>query len=358
MNKAPAGSLAPFFSELRRMPMTYSYKPVFMLALLNLADEAGTARLADITDYCIRFYEERRRRGLIPEKPDSIFAREIEGYMKAAAQKIVEKNPLEAFEKKGFVVWDKVKRRVGLSPAVWAALDDEGKKKAEKLCREALTRYYGRFAGEIRRNPRIRNIIFDMGNVLIRFEPGRYAAEALEDPEEQRLLLEELFRGPEWVAMDRGALDEKGAIEAVCRRLPAEPERVREAVPKLLATWHQSLPHVEGIEALVRDVKKAGYGAYILSNVSRRYHEFAGGLPAIEVFDGQFISADYGLLKPDPAIFVKFCEVFGLEPETCLFIDDAPANVEAATRTGMEGVVFHGDAGRLREKLRSRGIAV
>lgn len=202
-------------------------------------------------------------------------------------------------------------------------------------------------------NKMIKNIVFDMGNVLLKFEPGRYAAMFTETPADAELLAEELFKNHEWVAMDRGSLTEEQVVASVCLRLP---ERLHEAVRQTMDYWPKDMPAVEGMGDIIRALKAAGYGIYLLSNTSERYRQFSLGIPAIERFDGQFISVEYGLLKPERAIFESFCETFRLDPKECLFIDDSPVNIEAAIRFGMEGYVFHGKAEKLKDYLKKRGL--
>ena len=107
--------------------------------------------------------------------------------------------------------------------------------------------------------------------------------------------------------------------------------------------------------ALACDLKNAGYDLYLLSNAARQ-HAYWHDVPGNQWFSGTFISADYHLLKPEAAIYQAFFEKFGLKPEECLFIDDTPANIEASENAGMRGIIFHGDAARLRRQLTELGI--
>ena len=68
-------------------------------------------------------------------------------------------------------------------------------------------------------------------------------------------------------------------------------------------------------------------------------------------FDGTFISADYGILKPDKQIFRLFCEKFSVTPSECVFIDDTAVNIESAAEEGFAGLVFNGNAEELKREL-------
>lgn len=193
-----------------------------------------------------------------------------------------------------------------------------------------------------------KNIVFDMGNVLLQYQPERFVARHTNDPTTQKLLVQELFSDAEWVGMDRGSVTEAEAYEAVSKRLPAE---LHPTLKSLLETWFRDFLPMPGMSTLVEDLKSRGHKLYILSNAGQRYYEYRHQIPGIELFDGEFISSDHGMLKPSPLIYETFCKTFELEPETCIFIDDSAANVEVARSSGMTALVFHGDIDRLKKAL-------
>lgn len=199
----------------------------------------------------------------------------------------------------------------------------------------------------------IRNIVFDMGGVLISFDAQRYTARFVPDPADYELIHRELFRSVEWIRMDRGSITDEEAVACVCRRLP---ERLHQAVADILEHWHQDIPPLDGVYDLVEELKGKGYGIYLLSNTCTRFHSFRKSIPALRFFDGEFISADCHLVKPEPGIYLRFLEQFSLRPEECVFIDDVPLNIEAAIRCGFYGLVYHGDPARLRRELRALGV--
>ena len=111
---------------------------------------------------------------------------------------------------------------------------------------------------------------------------------------------------------------------------------------------------------LLKDLKEAGYDMYLLTNASLRHHVYWPKCDAAEFFpeDHIFLSADWKLLKPSLEYFETAVKHFGLNREECLFIDDAPANAEAAIFCGIDAIVFNGSHEELREKLRTRGIQI
>ena len=195
-----------------------------------------------------------------------------------------------------------------------------------------------------------------MGNVLIRFDPSLFIErEGITDPEDRRLILDELFNSVEWAQMDRGILEEKTAEPFILERFP---ERLHPTVSNLLHHWAIPGDEFTGMRELVADLKNAGYGLFLLSNASTAQHRYWPLFPVSRYFDGKLVSCDVKVVKPMREIYQIFTDRFLLDPEECLFIDDAPANVAAAITCGWNGIVFHQDAAQLRRKMRQFGIRI
>ena len=201
----------------------------------------------------------------------------------------------------------------------------------------------------------IKNIVFDMGNVIIRFDPELFMVRLGLAEEDRKLLKRELFVSLEWSRMDRGSLTDEEAAEIVCRRVP---ERLHDAVRRLVGMWDRPILPVEGMYELVEELEDMGYGIYLLSNASFRQHDYWPRVPASKFFDGTLISADVKLVKPQPEIYRLLCDKFSLLPEECVFIDDSTSNAEGAYFCGINALVFHGDAHEMRLKLNELGVKV
>ena len=200
----------------------------------------------------------------------------------------------------------------------------------------------------------ISNLIFDMGGVLIRWNPRKMLEAYHLTPEQEEILDRELFHSVEWIQMDRGTRSGEETVEAVCGRVP---EALREAVRTLVLSWHQRyLEPVPQMAELLRELKGKGCRIYLLSNASTALRTYFPRIPGSECFEGLLVSAEEQLLKPSHEIYERLYEKFDLKPEECFFIDDSPANVEGALMTGMRGTVFYGDVSRLRRELRQVGI--
>ena len=117
----------------------------------------------------------------------------------------------------------------------------------------------------------IRNIIFDMGNVLLRFEPEMFMERLGVAPKDRPLLYREIYHSREWVQMDHGTLLEADAAKIIADRVP---ERLRDTVDQLVNRWDRPVVEVDGMPALVAELKSLGYHIYLLSNAGLRQHEY------------------------------------------------------------------------------------
>ena len=201
----------------------------------------------------------------------------------------------------------------------------------------------------------IRNIVFDMGNVMIYFSKGLFLDRAGLEGEDRTLLGRVVFDSLEWARLDRGSLREDEAERLMCARLP---ERLHGYVHDFVYDWDKPLMPVRDMAPLVRELKEKGYGIYLLSNAASRQHDYWPEIPGSECFDGTLISADELLVKPEREIYELFLKRFSLEADECVFIDDNTMNAEGAYRCGMHPIVFHDDVGELRARLREKGVPV
>ena len=203
----------------------------------------------------------------------------------------------------------------------------------------------------------IRNLVFDMGNVLIHYIPQVFMDRLGVPAEDQPMLAREVFGSVEWIRMDRGTLGQEEAVAAMEARLP---RRLWEYARRLVLGWWLDGPlmPVEGMAALLEELKGLGYGLYLLSNATVRQPEYFPGIPGSQFFDGAVISAHWKVLKPEREIYEILFREYGLEPSECFFVDDLNINVEGALCAGMDGYIFDGDVGRLRQALCRAGVPV
>ena len=201
----------------------------------------------------------------------------------------------------------------------------------------------------------IKNVIFDMGGVLLDYNPPRFIDYLSVSPEDKALLLREVFNSVEWFRLDHGPIGEADAAAAMKARLPA---RLHTAVDRMLNWWDFEVEPVAGMAELLEELKKLGYGLYLLSNAGVRQPEYFDRLPSAQYLDGRFVSAFYKLLKPQYEIYETMLKEFDLKAEECFFVDDSTSNVEGAYCVGIAGAVFDGDVERLRRALNQAGVPV
>ena len=185
----------------------------------------------------------------------------------------------------------------------------------------------------------IKNIIFDMGNVLIDFNPMQY--------------VKELHIEYKSIYMDYGRISDEEFVDHVVEGIG---EEYRDKIKALILNWTDYLTPVAGMEELVIELKSKGYKIYLLSNASFNQHNYWEKIPVHKYFDGKVVSCDVGEVKPFAGIYEALYKKFNIKPEESFFIDDLIINIFGANRTGMEGYVFTGDVRDLRKELERRGI--
>lgn len=200
----------------------------------------------------------------------------------------------------------------------------------------------------------IKQIIFDVGGVLLDFDPERMVRAATENDADVALLRREIFSHADWCRLDRGE-GEETVLSSMEARLP---QRLHPQAERILANWHKSLRPKEDMGELVRELFELQYPLYILSNAPFRFYDFRDMIPGYGLMTGVMLSCEEGLLKPDPALFRLLLDRYGFTPRECFFIDDSPLNIEAAQWCGMGAFQFRQDLSELRSALRAAGVPV
>jgi 2-haloacid dehalogenase len=188
-------------------------------------------------------------------------------------------------------------------------------------------------------------VVFDIGNVLVRWDPERLYRRLIADDAARRRFLTEICPSDWNATFDRGAPMPEG-VAAHAERHPAHAD--------LIHAWWQRWPEMlgpafEGSVACLRALKASGVKVYALSNFAAETFEIARTLyPVLDAFDGRVISAHVGLIKPEPEIYARLEEIAGLPPAELFFVDDLPANVQAARARGWRAHLFTGEGGLVR----------
>ncbi len=200
----------------------------------------------------------------------------------------------------------------------------------------------------------IKNIVFDMGGVLIDYNPEKTLC-SLFDKETADIALREIFRNKLWAEKDRGTITPDDIMEAAGDKIPAHAfEKVKDMTYNL----YPYMPPFEEMYKLILNLRRNGYMIFLLSNASADFYDNKVNIPALELFDGYLISADYLLLKPEKEIYEKLFEKFGLKREECVFIDDVQANAQAAEECGMKAIRHDGNIDTLIKDLSAYGVKI
>lgn len=188
----------------------------------------------------------------------------------------------------------------------------------------------------------IKNIVFDVGNVIARYEPEKMLSGFCLTPDEIEECMKYVFRTKYWADADRGlGWHDEVLLPCIEKLSPKCADTVKEiCFPHDFEQKY--MPAIEGMDGVLKNLKDRGYKLYVLSNFGFGFHNFAPHIKAFAYCDGLFPSCDYLLLKPEREIYEKFFEVFSLNPSECLFIDDTLANIEGGRNCGMDGIQFCG----------------
>lgn len=192
----------------------------------------------------------------------------------------------------------------------------------------------------------IRNIVFDFGNVIGRYDSEELIGRFCPEGADRKLFRQAVFY--DWALLDAGKITYEDYTAQALDRLPG---RLHTAAQAFFHNWYRYLPYMDGIPALIEDLKEQKVPLYLLSNASVFFARHLDFYNAVQGFDGIVISGEVQMAKPEPGIYDYLLEHYALRPEECFFIDDLEENIRAARQCGMEGYVFDGDTPRLREVL-------
>ena len=192
----------------------------------------------------------------------------------------------------------------------------------------------------------IDTVVFDVGNVLLDWNPRHLYRKLFADEERMEWFLANICT-PAWnLEQDRG----RSFADAVGELVVRHPEWEKE-IRAFDERWHETIAgEIEGSTELLARLKRRGVALFAITNFSReKFEQTLARFAFMRQFEGIVVSAQEGLLKPGAAIYRLFLDRYGREASRCLFIDDSALNVEGAKGVGMEAVRFCGAAGLARD---------
>ena len=200
--------------------------------------------------------------------------------------------------------------------------------------------------------PEIRHIVFDIGKVLIHYDPNLPFSRLIPDEAKREWFFANVCTSDWNVEQDRGRTWEEAEALLIAQH-PDEEDNIR----AFRRFWHEMVPHAyDDSVTIMLGLIDAGRDVTMLTNFATdTFAEAQAKFPFLTRPRGVTVSGDVKLIKPDRAIYDLHAESFGLDPAASLFIDDSPKNVEGAKAAGWQAVLFT-DPETLRRDLGQAGV--
>ena len=197
----------------------------------------------------------------------------------------------------------------------------------------------------------IKNIIFDLGNVLIRFKPEEFVNKNIKK-EYREKFFNAVFKGQEWADLDRGVLEYSDAVKIFSEKIPECSSEIKNFFDNYILDVLEPIgKNIEIMKSL-----KGKYKLFVLSNFHYPAFDYIfKNWEFFKYFDGKVVSGHCKLLKPEKKIYELLCLTYSLKPNECVFIDDTKANIEAAEEFGINGIHLT-DINILEEKLKENNL--
>ena len=183
----------------------------------------------------------------------------------------------------------------------------------------------------------IKNIIFDIGNVILNFNLDEILPKFTKNIEEQKFILDNIINSPEWLGyalIDTGYINKEDAIEIV-------KDRTNHINDKIISDfWNNYNDYAlvnDDIIKLIKKLKQNNYKIYLLSNINHYTHDYIKKSSLLDIVDGFVLSYIEHKIKPFNSIYNTMINRYNLNPNESLFIDDKEENVNTANRLGILG---------------------
>lgn len=204
----------------------------------------------------------------------------------------------------------------------------------------------------------IRNIIFDLGNVIINYNQEQIINNFTKKEEEIKYIYDEIFHAPEWELMDLGNITNNQVIEVINKRNEFKYLNLTDC---FLHEWYKKQEINRDIVEIAKMLKKNGYKLFVLSNMANLTYEYFKNDEFFSLCTGIVISAHEHVKKPDEKVYRLLLERYNLNAEECLFIDDDDSgkNYKTANKIGIKGRrIIPNNAEDVRKLLLEFGIEI
>lgn len=186
----------------------------------------------------------------------------------------------------------------------------------------------------------IKNIIFDIGNVLVHFRPLEVMAELGMNEDTVQAVADATIRSPLWCELDRGVIPEDTVIQMMKQ---TAPDNYKDDVQTFFDKGSLLLVKSFDYSAdWLKSLKEKGYQIFLLSNYPQRFFEMhsKNNFTFMPYINGKIVSGYVKKIKPDIEIYNLLLDQYSLTPQECVFIDDVKENIEGAEKAGIHGIHF------------------
>lgn len=185
------------------------------------------------------------------------------------------------------------------------------------------------------------NIVFDLGGVVLRWQPEAIIAKVFAEPQERSRVRSAIVEHPDWQALDRGTLRQVEAVVRGAKRTGLSEARVSEFLRRVPL----ELAPIPGTIDLMYRLQLVGHKLFCLSNIHASFIDHLEKAHTFwEVFSGTVISCRVHLCKPESAIYAHLLTAYALRAPDTVFIDDVDVNLTAAAAFSMHTIKFQNPA--------------
>jgi len=200
----------------------------------------------------------------------------------------------------------------------------------------------------------IRNIIFDIGNVLLNFKPEQFLKRFINDEFRIKEFITNVIKTELWLSLDRGIISLQEARNEYLERYPEESNLIL----TFFNNWKEMLTPIPKNIQILRELKSNDYRIYFLSNFIKEAFDYVQNhYEFFTLIDGKVISSEIKYVKPEVKIYQFLLEKYSLNPEQCIFIDDVESNLPQAHYLKMKTIHYLKDTD-LRSELRKLNVNI
>nr|WP_315102627.1 HAD family phosphatase [uncultured Catonella sp.] len=191
-----------------------------------------------------------------------------------------------------------------------------------------------------------KNILFDMGNVIMDFSPDYILSMYTKDVKLINFLKYKILYTKAWAKSDKGELTEEGIYTEIIKDLD---EKYHTLAKDVIYSWYNHKTESVEMYELMKVLKNKGYRLFLCSNAAESFYKYEDSIEAFKLLEAKIVSADIKAVKPDKAFFDYVLKTYDLKADECFFIDDLAQNVKGAYECGIDGYQYNGNVELLRK---------